>query len=252
VQRRWKSLVRAFTLIELLVVIAIIAILAAILFPVFAQARESARKSSCQSNLKQLSTGLLMYSQDYDEKLCPTYLNYGSYQGFSPFWAGWAYLVQPYVKNTKVVQCPSASGAGTDNNDPTGQNAWWMSYAMNFRTGGDEAQWGADSYAMANCTFPASTVWIFDASPACNNNCRMADNGEWPEAWTYPPSGQQVSWGDPNGYAARHQSGANYAFMDGHVKYMKAQYFFGQAFNTTSVNGVPYNRTGSNPTFHPN
>ena len=93
-----------FTLIELLVVIAIIAILAAILFPVFARARENARKSTCQSNLKQLGLGLMQYAQDYDEGYPMT--------AFGPY-AGGAYaywytdLLMPYVKNTQIFVCPS-------------------------------------------------------------------------------------------------------------------------------------------------
>ena len=90
----------AFTLIELLVVIAIIAILAAILFPVFAQAREAARKSSCQSNLKQLATATLMYKQDYDERF--PYHNWGS-ATHDPWW--WS--IQPYAKNAGILVCPS-------------------------------------------------------------------------------------------------------------------------------------------------
>jgi prepilin-type N-terminal cleavage/methylation domain-containing protein/prepilin-type processing-associated H-X9-DG protein len=88
-----------FTLIELLVVIAIIAILAAILFPVFARAREKARQSACLSNVKQLSLGIQMYTQDYDEFYPPAY-NYGS--GLQ-----WIYVVEPYVKNDQVFQCTS-------------------------------------------------------------------------------------------------------------------------------------------------
>src|SRR5690242_1981973 len=87
-----------FTLIELLVVIAIIAILAAILFPVFAQARESARESSCLSNLKQLATAMMMYSQDYDERY--------PVNGNQVYWMD---LLQPYVKNSRVFNCPSTS-----------------------------------------------------------------------------------------------------------------------------------------------
>jgi prepilin-type N-terminal cleavage/methylation domain-containing protein len=93
----------AFTLIELLVVIAIIAILAAILFPVFAQAREKARQTSCLSNLKQVSLALMMYTQDYDEMVVQrTSLSYYQNWGVS-----WRSLIYPYVKNAGVFACPS-------------------------------------------------------------------------------------------------------------------------------------------------
>jgi prepilin-type N-terminal cleavage/methylation domain-containing protein len=110
----------AFTLIELLVVIAIIAILAAILFPVFAQAREQARKTSCVSNLRQLATAVMMYVQDYDEKfpawsgvcshnpgevISPTTGPCGNDTEMSFF--RWAVLTQPYIKNTQIFKCPS-------------------------------------------------------------------------------------------------------------------------------------------------
>ena len=112
----------AFTLIELLVVIAIIAILAAILFPVFARARENARRSSCQSNLKQIGLGIIQYTQDYDEKY-PYGLN-------SDFQQGWATQTQPYLKSIQVFRCPSDSNDST----PAYNSGFYgaaMSYAAN-------------------------------------------------------------------------------------------------------------------------
>src|SRR5690242_16371830 len=107
-----KSNGRAFTLIELLVVIAIIAILAAILFPVFARARENARRASCQSNLKQIGLGIMQYTQDYDEhymgssRSCNGTADCGTTSTTTSLWM---YDLQPYIKSVQVFVCPSDS-----------------------------------------------------------------------------------------------------------------------------------------------
>ncbi len=99
---------KGFTLIELLVVIAIIAILAAILFPVFARARENARRASCQSNLKQLGLGVLQYVQDYDETY-PLSSDGAAKVGANNITATWDLEIQPYTKSLQVLTCPSDS-----------------------------------------------------------------------------------------------------------------------------------------------
>jgi len=106
--QHYKMQGKAFTLIELLVVIAIIAILAAILFPVFARARENARRASCQSNLKQIGLGIMQYTQDYDEKMPSSDANNSGDHSYSL-----SHYVDPYIKSTQIFKCPSDSTTQT-------------------------------------------------------------------------------------------------------------------------------------------
>jgi prepilin-type N-terminal cleavage/methylation domain-containing protein len=155
---------RGFTLIELLVIIAIIAILAAFLLPVFAQARETARKATCLSNTKQIGLGLMMYAQDYDEALVPWYVKSGlPIDSARRDLLSWAHLIQPYVKNGEpsrvddpsevepvgIMRCPSFSLATfqrqaemPDCRGPGALDTWmparqyWAHYGMSFRDRG--------------------------------------------------------------------------------------------------------------------
>jgi prepilin-type N-terminal cleavage/methylation domain-containing protein/prepilin-type processing-associated H-X9-DG protein len=174
---------RGFTLIELLVVIAIIAILAAILFPVFAQARESARKTSCLSNIKQISLAVMQYLQDYDEKFpTPVWTLPTSDPGYNRrdapwgiwyrFHTGWNHTVTPYVKNVQVFLCPSSPGGPDTNQDnPANHTDWRIGashYFLNKQLTGDPfyAEWasGFGPQKLATLNFAAATVMLGEDS----------------------------------------------------------------------------------------
>ncbi|RYX85496.1 DUF1559 domain-containing protein [bacterium] len=166
----------AFTLIELLVVIAIIAILAAILFPVFARARENARKASCMSNMKQLGLGLMQYTQDYDERFpCPGATNYnGEFRNDdgSAAKASWRQKIYPYVKSVQIFICPSniAGGANypTDMGTPGIANAPYpaigRSYLINANLNSTAAGAGVYGMPIAQIQEVSTRIAVVDGS----------------------------------------------------------------------------------------
>jgi len=185
---------RGFTLIELLVVIAIIAILAAILFPVFARAREKARQTSCLSNCKQIALGVLMYAQDYDEMLPPNATGPSTYNlpdGTS--YTGsllWHYMIFPYVKNVQLFDCPSST-----QQLPAGAYDSTFGYGKNYHISG---------VALAMIDQPTLTVML------CDSDYYLAD-------WD-----ANINSDNSNAPANRHNDGANFAHMDGHAKWHQA------------------------------
>jgi len=187
-----------FTLIELLVVIAIIAILAAILFPVFAKAREKARQSSCNSNLKQIALGVIQYSQDYDEKFPP------ALTGTLP--AAFYMLhevLAPYIKNDQIWQCPSKKDAF--NVSAIGKMS--IGYSGDVGTpmpadpyrifGVPPPPFGTLSCSLGQVDKPAETAMMCDAVGSIAAGFASMSIAE-----------------DP-----RHNDGCNYNYVDGHVKW---------------------------------
>ena len=198
---------RGFTLIELLVVIAIIAILAAILFPVFARAREKARQSSCLSNLKQIGTASMMYAQDYDERYCPGfgYLADGMLWWFPNF-------LEPYVKNRQLFICPS------HRQDYTYMQPWGtMTYSYGYNGLPDTGPlfghwWGAP---MASVIVPAATIAYIDATWI------ELDHGA---GYSYDQFDFNAA-GTNGSIDKSHNGGSNMTFCDGHSKwYQRTKY----------------------------
>jgi prepilin-type N-terminal cleavage/methylation domain-containing protein/prepilin-type processing-associated H-X9-DG protein len=196
---------KGFTLIELLVVIAIIAILAAILFPVFARAREKARQSSCLSNTKQIMLAMLQYTQDYDE----TY-PYAQAWGPNDDRTYWTEALQPYIKNTQILQCPSMA------DQPLG-------YGWNYQNFGYMSSSGGFNYGpgktLSQIEQPSETIIIGD-------NPDIGDYGD-ASYYIYGPDQRDDSGASTNNpaeanVAKRHNGGGNYGFCDGHSKWLNA------------------------------
>ena len=182
-----------FTLIELLVVIAIIAILAAILFPVFAQAREKARQSSCQSNVKQMTLGMQMYAQDYDETL-PFCITGNVYVRV---WAVYQ-MVQPYVKNEQILLCPSDDPPSVDLR-VIGLGQYGYSANTSVMPINIAGFAPGNAVTLGQVHKPAECVAFYDAY--LDPTSTVAD-------YRTPPH-------------KRHHETANFSFMDGHVKALK-------------------------------
>jgi prepilin-type N-terminal cleavage/methylation domain-containing protein/prepilin-type processing-associated H-X9-DG protein len=253
-----KEVRTAFTLIELLVVVAIISILAAILFPVFARARENARRASCQSNLKQISLGLLQYTQDHDERFPMSHSGTASgAEARMP--TAWANVIQPYLKSDQIFQCPSERYRGPGTIVTTDAYRGFSDYAANYYVmPGATATF--NTVKLSQLQYPATTVIVTDGR----------DPNNYAYSYVY-----WISWVTGNGQALcstvpgsaadptiRHLEGSNWAFADGHVKWLKpgkvkdawndagTQYICGVPSNVTAQTGTGASSpNGTDPTL---
>ncbi len=231
---------KGFTLIELLVVIAIIAILAAILFPVFAQARESARLTACTSNAKQIATAMLMYADDYDETLPPRrdesaptcqaqiWMPSGQYDTWTVYRRNWKHLVNAYIRNTDIFVCPTNPASRVADEQASCQNTpeprfmrGYFYYHAFFRVGGAPGSpewWAGRGYGLRNIEYPAQSLLVAE------NKDVYPDYGPWMSFYANWSRSVGSNWG------ARHRGSDKHStiiFADGHAKYM--------AYETTCI-----------------
>lgn len=203
--------IRGFTLIELLVVIAIIAILAAILFPVFARARENARRASCQSNLKQIALGVAQYVQDYDERLPMMWMESGIIA------EGWQAVTFPYIKSGQIYQCPSVAKnpyANATTHPVLGIRYNQIGYGWNGF--GTTSFNGVGNYIKAGTTSGENPIHITNV-PKPSETIMAGDINigyVWNHHYIRRNDGER---------SQIHLEGSNFAFVDGHVKWYERE-----------------------------
>lgn len=198
-----------FTLIELLIVVAIISLLAAILFPVFARARESARKASCLSNLKQIGLAWTQYAQDYDERVVPISSDPDNHAVNGNYAFPWPDVMEPYTKSTQLLACPS--------NRPL-----TLTYSYSVLMARARVM-SAIPLSAQTPTFVEDAGWKLDPDGAhsftinMNNGVtggqKIKDLADLTKAWTGTNNAKP--------FGLRHMGGSNYLFADGHAKWLK-------------------------------
>ena len=223
---------RGFTLIELLVVIAIIAVLAAILFPVFARAREMARKTTCISNEKQILMGLTMYAQDFDGRTPKGAMDWWTQNGYCddysvpagwPFWTWgpcgsrpqvtWRQQINPYLKNGQIFKCPTFEMP----DEP-----------LFFDIRAEREQGASRSYALSyTALHDCCAHQVLDAPPSPASTILLVESREYLPDWKMDMIDWRAWFDNKKGIMTTHNGLSNFGFYDGHVKTVKFQQTFG-------------------------
>ncbi len=191
---------RAFTIWNALAVLSLVPLLALILFPVFFRARENGCKASCQSNSKHIGLALLMYSEDYDNLLPLAALQPAKIAEKTKPIHGWADALQPYLKSTRVLKCPNPDSCVEGSTTP--EHKGYTDYYFNGRL---------DSANTTKIKHPVSVVMLGDGNDGTDHTDATYNYNDLPNAWR----------GEEPSPAKRHLDGANYAFVDGHVKWFR-------------------------------
>lgn len=213
----------AFTLIELLVVIAIIAILAAILFPVFARARENARRASCQSNEKQIGLGIAQYTQDYDEIMIASWYGASTVGSDSGNNYKWMDAIQPYVKSTQLFDCPSSQTpkyqvrSGTNYGSYVTNNGYYEAGDAYNPPVSDFAAIAHGTTSLASIVTPSTTALVMDGQAETG----IPIGGYFCYWNKLPPAVLEGSPRTLQTIAERHLETVNVLYCDGHVKSRK-------------------------------
>ena len=246
---------RAFTLIELLVVVAVIGILAALLFPVFARARENARRSACLSNMKQIGLALMQYTQDYDERF-PIHGTQGSFltavneygnvvsDPFTSSYPNYMKCILLYTKNTGILLCPSSVQDPVQGGNSVVGNSSYMGSAVLMNRN------------LADIANASSIVWMQERSNRVKDSYlrpRLLITGTGTPTTT-PPSYDywHVISGGAEAYSNLHFDGGNFLFADGHAKWRKYQSLRSSDFGLTPDQAYSSANSGAGQSYTAN